>query len=70
MSSKEPSDLLDLETGIPTTAEDILALKESRVQRVSDDWLDQLQRLADQFPASYDDLARRPTFEGYEPFEL
>lgn len=70
MSSKEPSDLPDLETGIPTTAEDILALKDSRVQRVGDDWLDQLQRLADQFPASYDDLARRPTFEGYEPFEL
>ncbi len=70
MSSKKPSDLLDLETGIPATAEDIRALRESRVQKVGDDWLDQLQRLTDQFPASYEDLARRPTFEGYEPFEL
>lgn len=70
MSSKEPSDLLDLETGIPTTAEDILALRESRAQNAGADWLDQVQKLADQFPASYRDLERRPTFEGYEPFEL
>jgi len=70
MSSKEPSDLLDLETGIPTTAEDILALRESRAQNAGADWLDQVQKLADQFPASYRDLERRPTFEGHEPFEL
>lgn len=69
MSLKEPSDLLDLETGIPTTAEDVRALQESR-SRVGDDWLDQVQKLADQFPASYEDLERRPTFEGSEPFEL
>lgn len=69
MSLKEPSDFLDLETGIPTTAEDVRALRENRPQS-GDDWLDQLQRLADQFPASYEDLARRPTFEGHEPFEL
>ena len=69
MSLKEPSDLLDLETGIPTMAEDVRALRESRPQ-AGDDWLDQLQSLADQFPASYEDLERRPTFEGCEPFEL
>jgi hypothetical protein len=70
MTSKKLSDLLDLESGIPTTAEDVRALRESRAQRAGDDWLDQLQRLADQFPASYEDLERRPTFEGCEPFEL
>jgi hypothetical protein len=69
MSLKKPSDLLDLETAIPTTAEDVRALQESRPP-AGDDWLDQLQRLADQFPASYEDLERRPTFEGCEPFEL
>ena len=69
MSSKEPSDLLDLETGIPTTAEDVRALRESRIQ-AGDDWLGQLQKLADQFPATYEDLERRPNFEGFEPFEL
>jgi hypothetical protein len=69
MSSKEPSDLLDLETGIPTTAEDVRALRENRPQS-GDDWLAQLQKLADQFPASYEELERRSTFEGHEPFEL
>jgi hypothetical protein len=69
MRSKEPSDLLDLEKGIPITAKDVRALRESRPQ-AGDDWLDQLQRLADQFPASYEDLESRPTFEGCEPFEL
>ena len=69
MSSKEPSDLLNLETGIPTTSEDIHALRENR-PHVGEDWLAQVQNLADQFPASYEDLERRPTFEGCEPFEL
>jgi hypothetical protein len=69
MRSNEPSDLLDFESAIPTTAEDIRALRESRPQ-TGDDWLDLLQRLADQFPASYEDLEKRPTFEGFEPFEL
>jgi hypothetical protein len=69
MNSKKLSDLLDLETAIPTTAEDVRALRERR-QPAGDDWLDQVQKLADQFPASYEDLERRPTFDGSEPFEL
>jgi len=69
MSSKEPSDLLDLEKGIPTTPEDVRALRENR-PRAGEDWLEQVQKLADQFPASYEDLKKRPIFEGYEPFEL
>lgn len=69
MSSKESSDLLDLERDIPTTPEDIRALEENR-PRGSTDWLQQLEELSKQFPVSPEELARRPTFEGCEPFEL
>jgi hypothetical protein len=69
MNSKKLSDLLDLETAIPTTAEDVRVLRECR-QPAGDDWLDQVQKLADQFPATYEDLAKRPTFHGFQPFEL
>jgi len=33
-------------------------------------WWDQLTTLSEQFPASVEQLRRRSTFEGYEPFEL
>lgn len=69
MSSKESSDLLDLERDIPTTPEDIRALEENR-PRGGADWLQQLEELSKQFPISPEELARRPTFEGCEPFEL
>jgi hypothetical protein len=69
MSSKEPSDLLDLERDIPTTPEDILALRENR-PRSDPDWLEQLQKLVDQVPDAHEIRRNRKTFEGYEPFEL
>ena len=69
MSSKEPSDLLDLERDIPTTPEDIRALRENR-PRSGPDWLEQLQKLVDQVPNAHELRRRRPTFQGCEPFEL
>ena len=69
MDSKRPSDLLNLERDIPTTPEDIRALEENR-PRGGADWLQQLEELSKQFPVSPEELARRPTFEGCEPFEL
>lgn len=67
MKSTRP-DLLDLENDLPTTPEDIQALRRNR-PRPSTDWLKELQELADQFPASWE-VRRRPTAEGREPFEL
>jgi hypothetical protein len=69
MSSKEPSDLLDLERDIPTTPEDVRALRENR-PRAGPDWLEQLQKLVDQVPNAHEIRRRRRTFEGCEPFEL
>lgn len=69
MSSKEPSDLLDFERDIPTTPEDIRALRENR-PRSRPDWLEQLQELVDQVPNAHEIRRRRRTFEGFEPFEL
>ena len=69
MRSQEPSDLLDFERDIPTTPEDVHALEENRPS-AAEDWLAQLEELSKQFPLSPEDLARRPTFEGCEPFEL
>lgn len=70
MSSRRPlADDLDLERDLPTTPEDVRALRENRA-RAGDDWLAQLQALADSFEASTDSLRRRRTFAGFEPFEL
>ncbi|MEA2693579.1 MAG: hypothetical protein QOJ16_2966 [Acidobacteriota bacterium] len=33
-------------------------------------WWDQLTLMSEQFPNATEALRRRPTFEGYEPFEL
>jgi hypothetical protein len=63
------SDLLDLDNDLPTTPEDIQALRENR-PKPAKHWLVELQELADQFPASEEDRRRRPTAEGREPFEL
>ena len=63
------SDLLDLENDLPTTPEDIQALRRNRPQP-GKDWLKELQELADQFPASAEARRRRRTAEGREPFEL
>jgi hypothetical protein len=69
MISKRPSELLDLERDLPTTPEDVRALRENR-PKAGDDWLEQLQSLADQFPLSEEARRRRRTFAGCEPFEL
>lgn len=66
MTRSSPPDLLDLEKDIPTTEEDVLALRRHRPQW-REDWLDQLTALSETFPY---DLRKRPTFEGCEPFEL
>jgi hypothetical protein len=68
MSSKEHSDLLDLERDIPTTQEDIEA------QRVADqipqlslgEYLERLSLVRYPFPIP----PRLTTFEGSPPFEL
>jgi hypothetical protein len=72
MSSKEPSDLLDLERDVPTTPEDVRVLRALRENqpRWGDDWLEQLQKLVDQIPNAHEIRRRRPTFKGCEPFEL
>jgi hypothetical protein len=69
MSSKRPPDLLNLERDIPTTPEDIRALRENRPQAWSN-WWDQLTRLSEQIPNVEEVRRRRKTFAGCEPFEL
>ena len=69
MSSSEDFDLLDLEQGIPTTTEDILALRKNR-PRVPENWWDFLTLATEQLPGVQEALRRRKTFEGCEPFEL
>lgn len=69
MSSSEDFDLLDLERDIPTTPEDIVALRKNR-PRVSENWWDFLTLATEQLPGVQEALRRRKTFEGCEPFEL
>ena len=69
MSSKKTPDLLNLERDIPTTSEDVRALRENRPKPAAD-WLEQLTRLSEQFPNIEEVRRRRKTFEGCEPFEL
>lgn len=69
MASKKPSELLDLEMDLPTTPEDVRALRENR-PKAGVNWLEQLQALSDQFPPSEEKLRKRRTFAGFEPFEL
>jgi hypothetical protein len=68
MTSRKP-ELLDLEKDIPTTPEDIRALRENR-PKVSEDWLNQLTRVSQQIPNLEEIIRKRRTFEGCEPFEL
>jgi hypothetical protein len=69
MSSKNTPDLLDLERDIPTTPEDVRALRQNRPQPVGD-WWELLTKLAQQVPNLEELRRRRPTFAGCEPFEL
>ena len=68
MTSTKP-DLLNLERDIPTTPEDIRALRENRPKR-SEDWLNQLTQVSRQIPNLEAVIRSRRTFEGFKPFEL
>lgn len=61
--------VLDLERDIPTTPEDVIALRKQRPVR-GENWLEDLYRLTQQLPGVDEALRRRKTFEGCEPFEL
>jgi hypothetical protein len=63
------TDLPFLERDLPLTAEDIRALRENRPGAVAD-WWNVLTTLSEQVPEAHSILAQRPTFTGYEPFEL
>lgn len=69
MSSKKPPELLNLERDIPTTPEDIRALRENRPKPAAN-WLEQLTKLSRQIPNLEEIRRRRKTFAGCEPFEL
>lgn len=69
MSSKKKPELLNLERDIPTTPEDIRALRENRPKPAAD-WLEQLTKLSKQIPNVEEVRRRRKTFVGCEPFEL
>jgi hypothetical protein len=68
MKSKTESDLLDLETAIPTTEEDIRALRRTRFPTLDfEAYLDFLESFDDPAPAV---LAHRKGPGGSEKFEL
>lgn len=70
MSSNDRSEFLfDIERDIPTTPEDVIALRKHRPVR-GENWLEDLHRMTQQLPGVEEALRRRPTFEGCEPFEL
>ena len=70
MSLTERSEwVLNLERDIPTTPEDVVALRKNRPVR-GENWLEDLHRLTQQLPGVQEALRRRKTFEGCEPFEL
>lgn len=69
MRSKK-AELLDIDQDIPTTPQDVEALRKNRPTAMGEDWLDQLTRLSEQIPNLEEILRRRKTFEGCEPFEL
>ncbi|HYH44929.1 MAG TPA: hypothetical protein VEG34_04540 [Thermoanaerobaculia bacterium] len=67
--SSEPLDLLDLERDIPTTQEDIEALRRHR-PLVPENWWDVLTEASEQLPGLEEARHRRKTFAGCPPFEL
>jgi ABC-type sulfate transport system substrate-binding protein len=67
-SSKNPPEFLDgLERDIPTTAEDVQALRANR-PKVDADWWEQLRTYTNRVGPEV--LRRRRTSEGVPPFEL
>ena len=70
MHSNDRSDFLfDIDRDIPTTPEDVVALRKNRPVR-GENWLEDFHRLTQQLPGVQEALRRRKTFEGCEPFEL
>lgn len=69
MSSSKASEALFGDGDLPTTADDVLALRRLR-PRAGSDWLGELGTLAEQMPGAAADLGRRRTFAGLPPFEL
>ena len=66
MSSKKPSDLLDLTRDLPTTPEDVRFLRENRPGPLT---FEELQELVDQIPNLQEIRLRRPVLKG-QPFKL
>jgi hypothetical protein len=69
MSSESKPDRLNFDRDLPTTPEDVQALRANR-PKLEEDWLDQLTRLSEQIPNAEEIRWKRRTFEGCEPFEL
>lgn len=70
MSSSERSGMLDLERDLPTTAEDVAALRRAAAVRMVTDGEAYLRFLA-QFPRpSPEDLRKKPGPAGDRPFDL
>ncbi len=70
MKSNAPSDPTPyLEWDVPTTPEDIQALRENRPTQ-GPDWWERFQQTVDQLPGVQEALRKRPTFKGCPPFEL
>lgn len=68
-STAKDDDFLDFDRDVPTTQEDILALRRAREldQQMT---LDEYFRWLKTLPVFPEELSRRRTFEGMEPFEL
>jgi hypothetical protein len=69
MAENKTPDLPFLERDLPTTPEDVRALREHR-PRGEEAWWDRLTALSEQFPGAVEALRKRPTSEGRPPFEL
>ncbi len=69
MKSRKPSRLLDLERDLPTSAEDIVALRQVRNDTIQD-ITTYIAFLASFPPAPRSELAVRKGPSGLEPFEL
>jgi len=69
MTSRRVSDLFGGDD-LPTTADDVRALREHRPRQPGIDWLDELTVLALQAPPAAASLRQRRTFAGLPPFEL
>ena len=70
MSSSDRSDALDLEHDLPTTTEDVAALRRAKASRPLDlaEYIRFLERLASQGSRSVEHTRRGP--HGDHPFEL